>query len=89
MNETKWKSFFTYRKGIGYYIVLALPYLLTILLTFPLSIFWFELINFEYKTLGSVSIIVLQTLIGVLKFPKLKNIIRGNVADYGFSNSTS
>lgn len=79
MNETKWTSFFSYRKGIGYYIVLAFPYLLTVLIMFPLSKFWFELINFEYKALGSLTIVVLLTLFGMFKFSKLKNMIREKV----------
>src|SRR5699024_214174 len=72
MNEDKWTTLFKYRKGKGLYYVMVFPYLVMLVVMFPLSLTWFELINFEYRVLGSLSVIILLTLTLVFKFPKLK-----------------
>jgi len=76
MNEAKWEALFTYQKGKGMYYVMSFPYLLTLILLFPLSMFWFEWIDFEYRVAGSLSIIVLLTLTGIINFSKLRNAIQ-------------
>ncbi|WP_413375888.1 hypothetical protein [Alkalihalobacillus sp. 1P02AB] len=75
MNQAKWDSFFKFRKGRGLYYVMTLPYLLTLLIMFPLSMYWFDLIDFEFKLLSSLSMIMILTLTGIFKFSKLKEFI--------------
>jgi len=79
MNETKWSALFRYKNGKGLYYIMAFPYLLTLVIMFPLSKYWFELINFEYSILGTISIIILLTLTGIFKFSKLKGIIQNRL----------
>jgi len=76
MNETKWNALFRYRKGKGLYYVMVLPYLVTLFIVYPISIFWFEWINFDYRVLGSVSIIILLSLTGIFKFSKVKDMVQ-------------
>lgn len=76
MNETKWNALVRCRKGKGLYLVMVPPYLITLVILFPISMFWFELINFDYRVLGSISIIILLTLTGILKFSKLQGMVK-------------
>lgn len=76
MNEAKWDALLKYRNGRGMYYVMIFPYLFTLVIIFPLSIFWFDLINFQYRVMGSISIIILLTLAGIFKFSKLKDTIQ-------------
>lgn len=75
MNEEKWSTLFKYRNGKGLYFIMVFPYLLMIAIMFPVSMFGLELINFEYRVLGYVAVIMLPTLILFLKLPKLKESI--------------
>jgi len=75
MNEEKWSALFKYRKGKGLYCIMVFPYVLMIMIMFPVTMFGFELINFEYKILGYIAVIMLPTLILFLQLPKLKKSI--------------
>lgn len=75
MNEEKWSALFKYRKGKGLYFIMVFPYLLMIAIMFPVTMFGFELINFDYRVLGYIAVILLPTLILFLKLPKLKESI--------------
>ncbi len=77
MNGTKWDSLFRFKKGRGLYALMTFPYVIMLTIMFPLSIFWFDLINFKYRMLGSIAIIILLTITGIFKFPKLKRMLRG------------
>lgn len=81
MNEAKWDSFFEYKKGKGLYFLMIFPYLLMLVMMLPLSIFWFELMNFKYKVLGSISIIFLLTLTGMFKFFKFKERLQNMILE--------
>ncbi|MFA1819363.1 hypothetical protein ACDX78_03995 [Virgibacillus oceani] len=76
MDESKWNSFFKYKKGSGLYFAMVFPYLVTLIIMFPLSVFWFDLIHFEYRISGSIFIISLLALTGLFKFPKLKGMLQ-------------
>lgn len=75
MNEQKWSTLFKYRKGKGLYSIMVFQYLLMIAIMFPVTMFGFELINFDYRVLGYIAVIMLPTLILFLKLPKLKESI--------------
>lgn len=75
MNEEKWSALFKYRKGKGLYSIMVFPYLIMIAIMFPVTMFAFELINFDYKVLGYIAVIMLPTLILFSKLPKLKKSI--------------
>lgn len=75
MNEEKWSTLFEYGKGKGLYSIMVIPYLLMIAVMFPVTMFGFELINFDYRVLGYLAVIMLPTLILFLKLPKLKESI--------------
>lgn len=75
MNEEKWSTLFKYRKGKGLYSIMVFPYLLMIVIMFPITMFGFEWINFDYRFLGYIAVIMLPTLILFLKLPKLKESI--------------
>jgi len=72
MNEEKWGKFFKYRKGKGLYSIMVAPYLLMLAIMFPITMFAFEWINFDYKVLGYIAVMMLPTLILFIKLPKLK-----------------
>lgn len=75
MNEEKWSSLFKYGNGKGLYFIMVFPYLLMIAIMFPVTMFGFELINFDYRVLGYIAVIMLPTLILFFKLPKLKKSI--------------
>lgn len=76
MTESKWNSLFRARNGRGIYYVLIFPYIIVIAIMFPISMAWFEIIDFEYSLLASVSIILLLGITGVFKFSKLESFMR-------------
>lgn len=81
MNEEKWSALFKYRKGKGLYSIMAFPYLLMIAIMFPVTMFWFELISFDYRVLGYIAVIMLPTLILIFKLPNLKKSIENKYQD--------
>lgn len=83
MDEEKWSTLFEYRKGKGLYSIMIFPYLLMIIVMYPVTLFGFELINFEYKILGYIAVILLPTLLMFLTLPKLKkDIVNKYVESY-------
>lgn len=72
---------FKYRKGKGLYSIMVFPYLLMIAIMFPVSMLGFELINFDYRILGYIAVIMLPTLILLLNLPKLKESIVNKYAE--------
>ncbi|PID20105.1 hypothetical protein CSV61_16425 [Sporosarcina sp. P3] len=75
MNEEKWSILFKYGKGKGLYSLMMIPYLLMIIVMFPVTMLGFELINFDYRVLGYIAVILLPTLLMFLTLPKLKKDI--------------
>ncbi len=47
-----------------------------LIIMFPVSMLWFDLINFEYKFLGSLAAIILLTVTLLFKLPKLREGIK-------------
>lgn len=80
MNESKWASLFKIHNGLGLYYALIIPWIITIVVMFPIIVMWFELIGMEYNILASVSIILLLFVTTAWKFYKgradLSNISR-------------
>ncbi|MFD1336787.1 hypothetical protein ACFQ4N_14625 [Oceanobacillus iheyensis] len=80
MNESKWTSLFKIHNGLGLYYALIIPWIITIVVMFPIIVMWFELIGMEYNILASVSIILLLFVTTAWKFYKgranLSNISR-------------
>jgi len=81
MNEEKWTALFNYGKGKGLYFIMAFPYLLMIAIMFPITMFWFEMINFDYRILGYIAVIMVPTLILIFKLPTLKKGIVNKYQD--------
>lgn len=75
MNGDKWKTLFKYGKGIGFYFMMFFPYLVMLVVMFGASQMWFDMINFKYNILGSLSVVTLLTLIILFKFPKIKDMV--------------
>lgn len=75
MNEEKWSALFKYKKGKGLYSIMVFPFLLMIAIMFPVTMLVFGLINFDYKILGYIAVIMLPTLILFKNLPKLKDSI--------------
>ncbi|MFS0749215.1 hypothetical protein [Oceanobacillus sp. 1P07AA] len=70
MNESKWTSLFKMHKGLGLYYALIIPWLITILIMFPIIVTWFEFIGVENNMLASVSIILILLVSTAWKFYK-------------------
>lgn len=75
MNEEKWSALFKYKKSKGLYSIMVFPHLLMVAIMFPVAMSAFGLINFDYKILGYIAVIMLPTLILFLNLPKLKESI--------------
>lgn len=75
MNEEKWSALFKYKKGKGLYFIMIFPYLLMGVIMFPVTMLGFGLINFDYKILGYIAVIMLPILILFLNLPKFKESI--------------
>lgn len=83
MNEEKWSTLFEYGKGKGLYSIMVIPYVLMIVVMFPVTMFGFELINFDYRVFGYLAVILLPTLLLFLTLPKLKrDIVNKYVESY-------
>src|SRR5690625_4557270 len=76
MNEDKWSALFKFDGGKGMFFMLVFPYLIMLIAMFPISMLWFEFINFDHKYLGSITIIILLTLTFIFKLPKLKKELK-------------
>ena len=75
MNESKWTSLFKIHNGLGVYYTLIIPWLITILIMFPIIVSWFELIGLEYNILASVSIVLLLLITTAWKFYKGREVL--------------
>lgn len=74
MNEARWEQFFSYKKGLGLYLVLVIPYFLTLAILYPPSLFWFDWLDVTYKVPTTSFIFLLLVLITLWKLPKLKDL---------------
>ncbi|MTW87953.1 hypothetical protein F3157_20280 [Virgibacillus dakarensis] len=81
MNADKWNALFKSGKGVGFYFMMLFPYLIMLVVMFSVSKVWFELINFEYSVLGSLSVVILLTLIVIFAFPKLRDIVNNKLQE--------
>lgn len=81
MNGDKWNALFKFGKGIGFYFMMLFPYLVMLVVIFGASEMWFDMINFKYNVLGSLSVVILLTLIMIFALPKLKNIVNDKMRE--------
>lgn len=83
MNEEKWSSFFRYRKGKRLSFIMVSPYLLVIVIMYPLTMLGFDLIHLEYRISGYIAAIMLPMLMIIFNLPKLKrNIVNKHREGY-------
>ncbi|KMK75282.1 hypothetical protein [Alkalihalobacillus pseudalcaliphilus] len=76
MTEEKWGSLLSSKSGQGAFLLLFVPYIITVLFMLPLSLFWFGFINFPNEWVGALSIFFLLMVVTVVKFAKVKGEIR-------------
>lgn len=81
MDEDKWNALFKFEKGMGFYFMILFPYLAMLVAMFFVSKIWFELLNFEYTILGSLSVVIGLTLIMIFAFPKLRIIVKSKLQE--------
>lgn len=74
MNEDNWTSLFNYKEGNGLRFLMVVPFLITSALLFPVSIYSFKLINFNYPGIGYLAVILLPAIILIFNLPKLKSM---------------
>ena len=79
MNGDKWRTLFEFGKGTGFYFMIFFPYLVMLVVLFGASKMWFDMINFKYNILGSLSVITLLTLIILFKFSKMKKMVNNKI----------
>lgn len=75
MDETKWSTLFNVRKGTGLLYIMLLPYILMLVILFPISVVWFKTVQFEYAFSGAFTVIVLLTATLLFKLPKIKRFL--------------
>lgn len=79
MNEEKWDSLFKYKNSFVLIFIMLISFLISLIITFFMSKFFFDLINFKYRNVSSILIILFIGLPVIFKFIKLKDYIKSRL----------
>ncbi|RDC49719.1 hypothetical protein DVA85_22375 [Acinetobacter sp. RIT592] len=76
MNERRWDNLFRYKNNIVLILVMVVCLMISLTITFIISNLFFEFIEFKYKEISSILIILLISLPIIFKFFKLRDYIK-------------
>ncbi len=76
MNERRWDNLFRYKNNIVLILVMVVCLMISLTITFIISNLFFEFIEFKYKEISSILIILLIFLPIIFKFFKLRDYIK-------------
>lgn len=76
MNERRWDNLFRYKNNIVLMLVMVVCLMISLTITFIISNLFFEFIEFKYKDISSILIILFISLPIIFKFFKLRDYIK-------------
>lgn len=79
MNERRWDNLFRYKNNIVLILVMVVCLMISLTITFIISNLFFEFIEFKYKEISSILIILLIFLPIIFKFFKLRDYIKAKL----------
>lgn len=79
MNEQRWDNLFRYKNNIVLILVMVVCLIISLSITFMISNLFFEFIEFKYKEISSILIILLISLPIIFKFFKLRDYIKSKL----------
>lgn len=79
MNEQRWDNLFRYKNNIVLMLVMVVCLMVSLAITFIISNLFFEFIEFKYKEISSILIILFISLPIIFKFFKLRDYIKSKL----------
>ncbi|KGJ48063.1 hypothetical protein KD33_17150 [Clostridium sp. NCR] len=79
MNERRWDNLFRYKNNIVLMLVMVVCLMISLTITFIISNLFFEFIEFKYKDISSILIILFISLPIIFKFFKLRDYIKAKL----------
>lgn len=79
MNEQRWDNLFRYKNNIVLMLVMVVCLIISLSITFMISNLFFEFIEFKYKEISSILIILFISLPIISKFFKLRDYIKSKL----------
>lgn len=79
MNERRWANLFRYKNNIVLMLVMVVCLMISLTITFIISNLFFEFIEFKYKDISSILIILFISLPIIFKFFKLRDYIKAKL----------
>ncbi|GIM34074.1 hypothetical protein [Paraclostridium bifermentans] len=79
MNEQRWDNLFRYKNNIILMLVMVVCLIISLSITFMISNLFFKFIEFKYKEISSILIILLISLPIIFKFFKLRDYIKSKL----------
>ncbi|MGL5652213.1 MAG: hypothetical protein ACRDDE_10670 [Paraclostridium sp.] len=79
MNEQRWDNLFRYKNNIVLMLVMVVCLMVSLTITFIISNLFFEFIEFKYKEISSILIILFISLPIIFKFFKLRDYIKSKL----------
>ncbi|WP_025163129.1 hypothetical protein [Paraclostridium bifermentans] len=79
MNEQRWDNLFRYKNNIVLMLVMVVCLIICLSITFMISNLFFEFIEFKYKEISSILIILFISLPIIFKFFKLRDYIKSKL----------
>lgn len=79
MNEQRWDTLFRYKNNIVLMLVMVVCLMVSLAIIFVISNLFFEFIEFKYKEISSILIILFISLPIIFKFFKLRDYIKSKL----------
>lgn len=79
MNEQRWDNLFKYKNNIVLMLIMVVCLMISLTITFVISNLFFEFIEFKYKEISSILIILFIALPIIFKFFKLRDYIKSKL----------
>ncbi|WGX77766.1 hypothetical protein QJS64_21800 (plasmid) [Paraclostridium bifermentans] len=79
MNEQRWDNLFRYKNNIVLMLAMVVCLIMALTITFIISNLFFEFIEFKYKDISSILIILFISLPIIFKFFKLRDYIKAKL----------
>ncbi|EQK44153.1 putative membrane protein [[Clostridium] bifermentans ATCC 638] len=79
MNEQRWDNLFRYKNNIVLMLIMLVCLIISLTITFVISNLFFEFIEFKYKEISSILIILFIALPIIFKFFKLRDYIKSKL----------
>ena len=81
-NNEEWNQSLMDNKGRKLYLILLYSYLISMLVMFPLSCFWFNFIGFKNAKLAALVMWLVFSIIMTIKLPQFKSMFQEKYNKY-------